>query len=252
MFGYYYGTFGLVLLAVNVFFAVHAYRRGRVWWIFVIFFFPLVGSLVYLFAEYLPSARAGGRARSVARDVARMINPAAEIRRLEDVVALSPTVNNRMELARAYLRAGRKEDAIRTYEACAQGIHADDPKLLYETTIAYFENGDLPRARETMDRLRRVTTITPEQLLLSARIHEERGDLDQALAEYEQLAGRGAGEEGRARYGLLLQRLGRHDEARAVFDAIVRHARVSSAHYRREEKEWIDIARRELKDEQPA
>ena len=54
-----YSLLGLASLAVQVFFAVHAYRSGRIWWIFVLFFFPVVGPLVYLFAEYLPSARAG-------------------------------------------------------------------------------------------------------------------------------------------------------------------------------------------------
>jgi hypothetical protein len=29
---------------------------------------------------------------------------------------------------------------------------------------------------------------------------------------------------------------------------MLRHARVSSGHYRREEKEWLDVARRELKN----
>ena len=191
--------------------AVHVLRTGRpIWWLFVILFFPFMGSLVYFFVEFLPAVRSG-RGRSVAKEVARKLNPGAEIKRLEDVAALTPTVNNRMELARAYLAAGRTGEAILTYESCAQGIHADDPRL-------------------------------------GARIHEEAGDDDAALAAYQALAGRGAGEEGRTRYAMLLKKMGRDDEAYALFDQIVRHARVSSSHYRREEKEWIEIARREMKD----
>ena len=237
----------VVTVSLQVFFAVHAARTGRYFWIFIIFFFPWVGFLVYFFVEFLPNLRARGTIESVSRDVARRINPAAEIRRLEDQVALSNTVNNRMELARAYLRAGRTDDAIRTYESCAQGIYATDPRLLYELSAAYYQNDQLAEARETFDKLRRETNPTPDQLLLSARIHEDAGDLDAALREYQYLAGRATGEEARTRYALLLKQVGREGEAYEVFDQIVRHSRVSSSHYRKEQKEWIETAKRELK-----
>jgi len=242
------GFFWFVIPVLQVIFAIHVLRTGRpVWWLFVILFFPFVGSLIYFFVEFLPAVR-GGRGRSVAKEVARKLNPGAEIKRLEDVAALTPTVNNRMELARAYLRAGRTGEAILTYESCAQGIHADDPRLLYETSIAYFQAERFTEARATYERLRKQgTTLTPEQQLLGARIYDESGDVEAALAAYAALAGRGAGEEGRTRYALLLKKVGRDDEAYALFDQIVRHARLSSSHYRREEKEWIEIAKREMK-----
>jgi hypothetical protein len=241
------GFFWYLIPVLQVVFAIHVLRTGRpVWWLFVILFFPFVGSLIYFFVEFLPAMRTG-RGPSVAREVARKLNPGAEIKRLEDVAALTPTVNNRMELARAYLRAGRTGEAILTYESCAQGIHADDPRLLYETAGAYFQAERWSEARGAFERLRKQGTITPEQQLLGARIYEESGDDEAALAAYAALAGRGAGEEGRTRYALLLKKVGREDEAYAIFDQIVRHARLSSSHYRREEKEWIEIAKRETK-----
>jgi len=241
------GFVWMLVPVLQVICAIHVLRTGRpIWWLFVILFFPFVGSLVYFFAELLPAIRSG-RGPSVAREVARKLNPGAEIKRLEDAAALTPTVNNRMELARAYLRAGRTDEAILTYESCAQGIHADDPRLLYETAIAYFEARRFAEARVAFEGLRKQGVITPEQQLLGARIYEESGDEQAALSAYQALAGRGAGEEGRTRYALLLKKMGRDDEAHAIFDQIVRHARLSSSHYRREEKEWIEIARREMK-----
>jgi hypothetical protein len=241
------GFVWMLVPVLQVIFAIHVLRTGRpFWWVFVILFFPFVGSLVYFFVEFLPAVR-GGRGPSMAKEVARKLNPGAEIKRLEDVAALTPTVNNRMELARAYLRAGRTGEAILTYESCAQGIHADDPRLLYETSIAYFDAERFGEARVAFERLRKQGVITPEQQLLGARVYEEAGDVQAALAAYQALAGRGAGEEGRTRYALLLKKMGRDDEAYAIFDQIVRHARVSSSHYRREEKEWIEIAKREMK-----
>lgn len=49
-----YYVMGFILLAVQVYFAVHAYRTGREWWIFFILFIPVVGALVYALVAWLP------------------------------------------------------------------------------------------------------------------------------------------------------------------------------------------------------
>jgi hypothetical protein len=49
---YFGGTLTLIFQGAM---AVHVVRAGRnLMWIFIILFFPLVGSLVYLFAEVIP------------------------------------------------------------------------------------------------------------------------------------------------------------------------------------------------------
>ncbi|HEU0055187.1 MAG TPA: hypothetical protein VFQ39_18500 [Longimicrobium sp.] len=244
----YWGFPGLVVIALQVFFAVHAIRTGRGGWVLLIVLFPLVGSLIYLFTEYLPDARRGRSGLGVdrvKREVARRINPEGEIRRLEEVAELTPTVNNRMALARGYLAAGRVDDAVRTYEGCAQGIFADDTRLLYELTMAYHAQESFAKARESFDRLRAQGPLMTEQLLLGARIYEGAGDDQAALREYAALSTRGGG-EARVRYALLLKKLGRMDEAYALFDQVVRQARVTPPS--REEKPWVETARRELQE----
>ncbi|HEX8243737.1 MAG TPA: tetratricopeptide repeat protein, partial [Longimicrobium sp.] len=144
----------LLVIAVQVFFAVHCVRAGKPWWLFIIVFFPVVGSLVYFFVEYLPEIRARNTLGTTARKVKERINPAAEIQRLEDQVALSNSLNNRMELARGYRRVGRVDDAIRIYRESLVGLYADDPKLLSELAAAYHASGRLAEARETFELLR--------------------------------------------------------------------------------------------------
>jgi hypothetical protein len=53
------------------------------------------------------------------------------------------------------------------------------------------------------------------------------------------------GEEVRCRYAMLLRRRGDMAGAKSLFDEIVTRSRRSPSHYRRREREWIDIARRE-------
>jgi hypothetical protein len=82
--------------------------------------------------------------------------------------------------------------------------------------------------------------------LLYARAVEAEGDLEAALHEYEALAQGYPGEEGRVRYGLLLKRHGGAAKANEVFREVLTRADVSPKYYRREQREWIEIAKREL------
>lgn len=46
---------GIGLLALQVALAVHVVRTGKpIIWVFIILFFPLVGSLIYLFTVVIP------------------------------------------------------------------------------------------------------------------------------------------------------------------------------------------------------
>lgn len=237
----------LLVVALQVFFAIHSIRNGKPMWIFVILFFPVVGILVYLFVEFLPEMRARGTVSSTARKVRDRINPAAEIQRLEDQVAVSNSLNNRLALARGYLRVGRNDEAISIYRASLVGLYEDDPAVLSELAVACERAGQSAEARETFERLRRTApALSTEQLLLSAVIYESMGDLEGAAREYQAILQRPViGEEARCRYALVLKQLGRTAEANTLFDEILRHARLSPSHYRKAQKPWIDIARQQ-------
>ena len=57
---------------VALFFAVHAIRNGQqIYWLLILFSFPLLGSVVYFFAIYLPNSRLQSGARKVVATAAR-------------------------------------------------------------------------------------------------------------------------------------------------------------------------------------
>jgi len=64
------------------------------------------------------------------------------------------------------------------------------------------------------------------------------------LDEYKVLASSYPGAEGGARYAQLLKSQGRADEARRIAAEMVEAARIAPAHYRRAQREWLDIAER--------
>ncbi|HET7232199.1 MAG TPA: hypothetical protein VFJ16_19485 [Longimicrobium sp.] len=239
----------LLILVAQVFFAVHCLRRGNPAWLLLIVFLPVVGSLVYFFVEYLPDVRArSGGLENTARKVKERINPAAEIQRLEDQVALSNSLNNRLALARAYVRVNRADDAIAIYRDSLTGVHADDPLVWAELAFAYRTAGRLGDARDAFEHARaNASRLRDDHLMLSATIYEDSGDLESAAREYQTILSRPVvGEEARCRYALLLKHMGRTAEANALFDQIVRHARVSPGHYRKAQRLWIEVAKKEL------
>jgi hypothetical protein len=83
--------------------------------------------------------------------------------------------------------------------------------------------------------------------LLYARALELQGKDVEALEEYKKLVRYYAGEEARARYGLLLKKLGRTEEARSMFEEILRLLEGAPSRYRRAQKQWGEIARQNLR-----
>ena len=245
--------FWVLSIAFPVALAIHALRTGRGGWVFLIVFFPLVGGLVYLFVEVLPELRAGQKLRRVGSGVRSRVDPMREVRQLRDRVAQAGTVANRMELARACARAGMPDEAVAAYRECLQGIHRDDPQVLGELCAVLYDAGRTDEAREVMRALvLKPGHLSPALRLLNARMLEEAGETEAALAEYRLLSRVAAGEEARCRRALLLRRVGREAEARAEFEAILREARQGSRAFRRSEKEWIATAERELKKQASA
>ena len=69
---------------------------------------------------------------------------------------------------------------------------------------------------------------------------------DQALIEYQALGNYYSGEEARCRYALLLQKLGRVDEARAQFNEVKRSVERASKVNFRAQRDWYQVATQNL------
>jgi hypothetical protein len=72
---------------------------------------------------------------------------------------------------------------------------------------------------------------------------EAMGRVEDALSEYGVLAATYPGEEGRWRYGALLARAGRIEQAQTVFQHMLRNAERMPNYYRDAQREWLALAR---------
>ncbi|MFM8443313.1 MAG: tetratricopeptide repeat protein [Methylococcus sp.] len=242
-------TSGILLLLIQIGFAVHALRRGYpLFWVFLIVFVPLIGCLLYIIMVLLPEFSESRTATQGARALSKALNPGKALREREEALAIADTVVNRIELAEEYVRHGRLLEAIQLYERSLNGIYQTDPVLLEGLAAALVEAGEFERARLTLDDYARAhpELDKPALRLLRARTSEGLGDSAAALEEYGKLLETTGGAEIKCRYGLLLKAVGRGEEATRLFEELLREDRRGNRHSRHLNREWVEKARQAL------
>ena len=240
---------GGIVLLIQLCFAYHALKTGRpYWWLFVIMAFPVMGCVLYYFIEVFPTSRESRKAEKAVRAIAKAFDPDKDLRaRVADVEACG-SVDNRVLLARECIERRMYEEAAALYRSCLNGVHENDPDLRFGLANALELNGNHDEALVFAQKLRAShPAFRPAEAgLVIARALEGANRLEEALAELRVLADTYPGEEGRWRYGALLTRLGRADDAQEVFRRSVRNGERMPEHYRDAQKDWLDLARRQM------
>jgi len=175
-------------ILIALYFAVHAVRSGQnTYWLLILFSFPLLGSVVYFFAIFLPDSRLEQGAKKAIASAAKALDPTKELRDARTAFDDTPTVQNRMRLAAALLNAGQAEEAAATYEACLSGVFASDPEILFSAARANAEAEKFVRAIEQLELIRKVDPkYRAEQVsLLFAQLLSQAGRRPEAKAEFE-------------------------------------------------------------------
>lgn len=238
-----------IYLIIAVGLAVHAMKTGRSpWWLFILLLLPFVGSLAYVAIELVPAMFSTRGARKVRSEIGTMLDPDKELRERAAAAELVDSVDAKRALAEECEKRGQWAEAIRLYEAAASGIFADDPAVLLGLARAQLGSGNAPACLETLHKLEEVQgeLRNQEAHLLLARGLEATGHTDEALAEYEAVSRYYAGFEARSRYALLLLKQGRAQQARELFQEVVRASSARPVAVTPADKEWIRIAKTNL------
>ena len=245
------GPILLLSILLQIGCGVHVVRTGRpLYWIFILLIGSYIGVLVYLLAEVLPDLRNNrGATRAVGR-VRDRIDPTRHTRAASRDLEIADTLDNRRRLAERKLADGDYAGAETLYRDALRGLYATDPTLMLGLAQAQFHRGEPSAARETLDALIAANPDfrSHDGHLLYARAVEAGDDFAAAVEEYEALIQDYPGEEARVRYAGLLQRNGQADKARALYADTLRRVDLAPAYYRREQREWVDIAKRESRD----
>lgn len=132
---------------VAIFFAAHAVRSGQnMYWLLILFSFPLLGSIVYFLVIYLPNSKLERGARRAVAAAVHALDPGRELREAAHAYDETPTAQNRMRLAAAHLDAGQPQEAAAHYQACLSGPFASDPEIRFGAARALFACGQYAQA----------------------------------------------------------------------------------------------------------
>jgi hypothetical protein len=197
--------------ALAIFCSVHAVRtRQPLYWLMILFGFPLLGSLVYLFAVYLPNSRLQRNAMKAVTAAVRAIDPQREVREARQAYEDTPTAQHRMRLAAALLAVGDAPAAAAEYQACLVGPFALDPDIRLGAACAFVECQRYLEALRLLEPLRaerpdfRAETVA----LLLARTLAGAGRSGEAKAEFESAVDRFGTWEAKAEYAIWAYAVG--------------------------------------------
>ena len=239
-------SYGLISLGLQIAFAIHAYRTGRMNpWLWLIVFVPFLGCLLYVILELLPEWTSGSAARRLRSEASTALDPGRRYRELSRAVEIAPTVQNQLNLADEAMRLDHAPEALKLYEACATGIHAEEPGILLGLARAQFATKDPNAALATIDRLRAANPEhhKPDTDLLYARALDEAGRTGDAITAFAALADSYPGEEARARYAALLARTGDLPKSQAEYAEIIHRVELQGAYYKKTQRPWYEAAK---------
>ncbi len=241
-----------ISLIIQIALVIHAIRNGKqMFWIFLIIFVPLIGSVAYAVVELLPDLR--DRHRSTlqrgASQLGEMVNPGGKIKELEKQNDLSPTVENMRALATAYLAADRAADALPLLEKSANSPLGPDSRSLSLLAEACFK---LERPREALEHIRAAKESAdrqddPDNSLLEGRILEALGSNDEAAACFESASRRGSGLYYQFAYGDFLRRRGETSKAEEIFSKIEADYSRMPAYAKKLNRRWHQEAQKAQK-----
>lgn len=236
-------------IVIALFFAVHAVRSHQnTYWLFILFSFPGLGSIVYFFAIYLPSIRHSRGYRHTARVASKLIDPTQAIRKARSDLAHAPTIQNRMRLADALLDAGQATEACEHYLQAANGPFSDDPDLLKGLAQAQFAIGDASGAKLSLEKLFAVQPALKEKsgpTLLYARALAAT-DSAQTREAFTRAVTYGADAAPRCLYAAWLVAQNNAADralANALYSEILQDAKHAPRYARQHNRDWIEKAK---------
>lgn len=129
----------LIPLVLQGYCIYHCIKHGnQYYWLLVIFFLPLIGSIIYLITQVYNQRDAD----TITKNITNIINPTKKIKDLEGQLELADTYQNRVDLADAYLQLGNYENAINNYKAALDGNFQNDLYVIKQMVEAFYKLND--------------------------------------------------------------------------------------------------------------
>jgi hypothetical protein len=213
-------------------------------------FVPWLGCIAYLLFGVLPDAvRGHAPVRRIFDDAAGLADSGASYSRKKRDVETIGSAQSKRVFAEECIKRGRYQEAVDLYTSAIGGAHSEDPALLHGLARARLLSGDAAGAQAAFESLKAASPadFTVDARRDYARALAQQGKNEAAKAEYLSILPVYPGEEVRCRYALLLLEMGDRSGAEKLFKEIVNAMRDAPGYYRRRQREWVNIAKQNLR-----
>lgn len=102
-----------LIVALQAYCIYHAYKnRKPYYWYFLVFFIPVLGSLIYIITQVYNQNDVG----KIQDEITTVLNPTKKLKDLEKKIEFIDTYTNRIQLAETYFRNNDFTNAIENYK----------------------------------------------------------------------------------------------------------------------------------------
>jgi hypothetical protein len=260
-----FSPFTIGFFLINLALAYHIFRTGRSpLWLAALGLISLTGFtmggisilanfglwIAYFAFAVIPDFWNGQGMRRFRGGMAHAADPGRGYREKMRQVEQVGSVDAKRALAEESLKRGLFAEAVELYLSAMQGpLGEADPVLLKGLGRARMLSGDGAEAERLFLKMKEVdpAAFDADVELDFARAMEIQGKTDEAIRTYQSVVTRYPGEEARCRFGLLLEKLGREQEAQALFREVIASVKAAPRYYRSRQSEWARMARQHLK-----
>ena len=235
----------VLTIAAQIFCAYHVVSTGRdKYWIGLIIMVPGLGCLIYFFTQVLPDAGKSRTAGTAKNTVIKAIDPMREYREAMQAFDLVESTENRLRLADALYDLEKYDEAEPHLVQSLVGAHKSDPHILMRLASVRLQQTDAPSALSLLDQLQQNNPGFQSQdgHMLYSKALEQDGQTEEALKSYSALTDYATGEEARVRYADLLIQAGHPDDARLVYEEVIKRVDRGTKFYRKAQKSWQEKA----------
>lgn len=225
---------------------IHLIKYDR-WmrWLMPLIFFPL-SPIAYFAVEIAPDLWSHWRGEREKRAKAVATDPDGDLDEAKRALDLVDSIANHVRLADAYMAVGRHAEALPHYRLASSGTV--DFRTGEKIARCLFLTDNTEEALNMLDGLASPISKSDQDRLdlLRARVLEDLGRNQAALAIYADLIERSSGDETLCRYAGLLLKLGHPDRARLALEEVEHRMNRIPPKHRAGDAAMYDWAMREL------
>lgn len=228
-----------------IYFAIHAIKTHQnSYWLFILFAFPILGSIVYALVIWLPSVRYSRHGYKLENTIRKQLFSSKDLNEANRQYQLSPTTENCVALAEILADQGKYQDAANYYVESLQGVNQYSPDIMQKYAQVLFDLGNYQHCRDTLDLLceKNPDFTSTAGHFLYAKTLAKLGLIEEANQEFQALLQYRERIEYKVIYAEVLLENQRRTEAMSLIDDVIKEYNLLPKPAKSYNKQWYQLA----------